>query len=72
MVWSVLIYVLLAELFFCFLAELFLGFEATLFNFPESVGVLNGVINIEKINNQLSEINVTVNVSLVEDSATAG
>lgn len=58
--------------YFCFLAELFLGFETTIFNFPESIGVLNGVISIEKINNQLSEINVTVIVTLVEDSATAG
>ena len=46
-----------------------LGFENISFSFPESIGVLTNTFIIEKLNNQESEVNITVIISILQDSS---
>ena len=49
--------------------EIRLGFEMTSFTFSESDGTLSNTFNILKLDNQISEVDITIIVNLMEDSS---
>lgn len=52
------------NIFTILFTEIHLGFGLPSVTVPESVGVLTNILYIEKLNNQESEINITLSVGL--------